>query len=219
MSKQSLQKLTDFKAIDKLTKEELSTIYSSHKEARPYLDYLLGFINGDDPDKKPKYLDKLTTILISIGDSEQAKEIKRVDYEANNSKIKSYLHNWGLTNNGFPNIAHIAEETGLSRTTVYKHLKETSQADKDLNSNIRQTMREHALETLFKIGVKENDTKALGMFVKLTEPKEDKTTKQTINNNYLTINNFRISQDTIEALPETAQEEIQRIIQANIINA
>ena len=218
MNKQSLQKFTDFEQIDKLPKEELKNTFTTLDEATPYIKYLLVAVQGDGPIAKDKSLKKLISILKAVGEGGQAKTIKRQDYESNNSKIKMYIHNWALTNENFPPLSLIADEVNLSRTTVYKHLSKTDKSNTEINRNIRDTMRDEAMDILFKIGVKNEDAKALGMFVKLAEPKEDKTAKQTINNNYLTINNFRISQNNIEALPNSAQEEIQRIIKANLIN-
>lgn len=222
MSKQSLQKFTDFKELDKLKGKEFKEAVVGLEDANKYMHYLTDIFNGGEatPEEKDKAVKLLTKTLEAKGHKGQADEIRRQDYEDNNSLIKGYLHNWALKNSTFPSIANIAKETGLSRTTVYKHFnnKKLKEANRDGDKGAMETLRAVALEKLFKIGLQDGDTKALGMFVKFTEPKEDKTAKQTINNNYLTINNFRISQNNIEALPYSAQEEIQRIIKANLIN-
>ena len=182
-----------------------------------YMNYLTDIINSKEtaPEKKEKHIELLIKALKAVGDKSQAKEIKRLDYEDNEAKIKSYLHNWALTNNQFPNIANIAEGTGLSRTTVYKHLNNNKlkEVNTDGDKGTIKTLRAVALEKLLKLGIQNDDTKALGMFLRLTEDKKDNTPPKVINNNYLIINKTVISQERIEALPDEAIEEIKNIIE------
>ncbi len=198
MSKQSLQKFTDFKEISKLKGKDFKTAVVGLEDVNIYMHYLTDIVNGGEtpPYERDEAVKLLTKTLEAKGHKGQADEIRRQDYEDNNSLIKGYLHNWALKNSSFPSIANIAKETGLSRTTVYKHFnnKKLKEANRDGDKSTIETLRAVALEKLFKIGLQEGDTKALGMFVRFTEPKEDNPPKQTINNNYLTINNFRISQ-------------------------
>ena len=217
MSKQSLQKLTDFKELGKLKGEEFKGALLGLGDYIDYMNYLTDIINSKEtaPEKKEKHIELLIKALKAVGDKSQAKEIKRLDYEDNEAKIKSYLHNWALTNNQFPNIANIAEGTGLSRTTVYKHLNNNKlkEVNTDGDKGTIKTLRAVALEKLLKLGIQNDDTKALGMFLRLTEDKKDNTPPKVVNNNYLIINKTVISQERIEALPDEAIEEIKNIIE------
>ena len=217
MSKQSLQKFTDFKELGKLKGEEFKGALLGLGDYMDYMNYLTDIINSKEtaPEKKEKHIELLIKALKAVGDKSQAKEIKRLDYEDNEAKIKSYLHNWALTNNQFPNIANIAEGTGLSRTTVYKHLSNNKlkEVNADGDKGTIKTLRAVALEKLLKLGIQNDDTKALGMFLRLTEDKKDNTPPKVVNNNYLIINKTVISQERIEALPDEAIEEIKNIIE------
>jgi len=217
MSKQSLQKFTDFKELGKLKGKEFKVALLGLGDYMDYMNYLTDIINSKEtaPEKKEKHIELLIKALKAVGDKSQAKEIKRLDYEDNEAKIKSYLHNWALTNNQFPNIANIAEGTGLSRTTVYKHLNNNKlkEVNTDGDKGTIKTLRAVALEKLLKLGIQNDDTKALGMFLRLTEDKKDNTPPKVVNNNYLIINKTVISQERIEALPDEAIEEIKNIIE------
>jgi DNA-binding phage protein len=217
MSKQSLQKFTDFKELGKLKGKEFKGALLGLGDYMDYMNYLTDIINSKEtaPEKKEKHIELLIKALKAVGDKSQAKEIKRLDYEDNEAKIKSYLHNWALTNNQFPNIANIAEGTGLSRTTVYKHLNNNKlkEVNTDGDKGTIKTLRAVALEKLLKLGIQNDDTKALGMFLRLTEDKKDNTPPKVVNNNYLIINKTVISQERIEALPDEAIEEIKNIIE------
>ena len=217
MSKQSLQKFTDFKELGKLKGKEFKVALLGLGDYMDYMNYLTDIINSKEtaPEKKEKHIELLIKALKAVGDKSQAKEIKRLDYEDNEAKIKSYLHNWALTNNQFPNIANIAEGTGLSRTTVYKHLNNNKlkEVNADGDKGTIKTLRAVALEKLLKLGIQNDDTKALGMFLRLTEDKKDNTPPKVVNNNYLIINKTVISQERIEALPDEAIEEIKNIIE------
>lgn len=217
MSKQSLQKFTDFKELGKLKGEEFKETVLGLGDYMDYMNYLTGIINSEEtaPEKKERHIELLIKALNAVGDKSQAKEIKRLDYEDNEAKIKSYLHNWALTNKQFPNIANIAEGTGLSRATIYKHLNNNKlkETHKDGDKGTIKTLRAVALEKLFKIGIQEEDTKALGMFLRLTEDKKEDTPPKVVNNNYLIINKTVISQERIEALPDEAIQEIKNIIE------
>jgi DNA-binding phage protein len=217
MSKQSLQKFTDFKELGKLKGKEFKGAIVGLEDANKYLDYLTNIINGGEatPDEREKAIKLLTKSLEAKGHKGQADEIRRQDYEDNSSAIKGHLHNWALKNKSFPSIAEIAKETGLSRTTIYKHLNSNKlkEANRDGNKGTIETLRAVALEKLFKLGIQKDDTKALGMFLRLTEDKKEATPPKVVNNNYLIINKAIISQERIEALPDEAIEEIKNIIE------
>ena len=223
MSKQGLQKLTDFKELGKLKGEEFKEAIVGLEDVNIYLHYLTDIINGGEatPKHRDRAIKLLTKTLEAKGHKGQADEIKREDYENNNSKIKSYLHNWALKNEFFPSIAEIAIGTKLSRTTIYKHFNNNKlkEANRDGDRGTIDTMRAVALEKLFKIGLQQGDIKALGMFLRLTEDKKDTTLPKVVNNNYLIINDYKISQESIEALSEEKRVAIKNIIETTLVKA
>lgn len=221
-SKKSLLKFTDFKELDKVKGSDIGKYLCSYNEAIPYLNYLLEITNNEKEraQKKSDALNKIADVLKAIGNNEQADEFRRLDYEQNNTAIKVYLYNWALRNTGFPTVENIAAETNLSRTTIYKHLNKsnyrTIQREKDVA--LVEGLRDIALENLLKIGISKDNVKALTAFIKFTEPKREVSLKSVTNNNYLTINNFKISQEVIEALPEDKRVEIAALIQKSLPN-
>ena len=71
-------------------------------------------------------------------------------------------------------------------------------------------MTGNVLNALYKIGIRENNIKALKFF--LDYVKEPSPTVIKEQNNYLQINNTRIDEVTVNQLPDAARLQIETII-------
>jgi len=135
--------------------------------------------------------------------------IKRERWYVNDSRIKDCL-NKELTKNGYlPTNTQLSQATGLSRVTIDKHLKENGESIyKTEEVDKLKILNNMAVSRLYKIGMTQNDTKALKMFIDYTgEPK-----KTVVNNHYIQINNTRIDSLLIDQLPIETRNQIEALI-------
>jgi len=139
---------------------------------------------------------------------------KNATYEANHLYISSCIHNSILENRRFPSIGNIAEETGLSRQTIYKHLDAGLQ--NKFNRLVRskiEYMTTSAMEKLYLIGVQDNNATALKHFIQLSGVANNNTTNV---NNYIQINNIKITNEDFSKLPQQDILEIESILAKTI---
>ena len=215
--KKSLQKFTDLEKIKtaKQTKDFLVKNPQRNKELRTFLlDKLnLSYKNklGEDYDINKMIIE----CLKQINDKDAIKYHKNSVYESNHTLISTAMHNYILNTGAFPNPTAIAEKTGLSRTTIHKHLKNGLRTKhSDLVNGKLEVMRFSALESLYSIGVKNNNPTALMHFLKLSNL--ETPNKQTNINNYIQINNLKITKDEFNQLPTETILEIETLITKNI---
>lgn len=226
-NKQSLQKFTDLEEI-KTTEDFIELQKTDSKKLDELFSFLKDKINEaikkepPGPSEIDKYFNRLERLLpiLNYDKTTEDKEvrlanIKRERWYLNDALIKQYVDSMLTKNNVLPTNTDIHKATGLSRVTVDKHLKESS-------SSIYRTeelekfklLNNLAISRLYKIGMTNNNTKALKMFIDYTgEPK-----KTIINNNYLQINNTRIDSLLIEQLPPETKDQIEALILNNTLN-
>jgi len=114
---------------------------------------------------------------------------------------------------GVPTIKSIAEETGLSRVTVAKHLKEyyDSETYKE-KENAYKFLREKLLTRIYSYAY-DGNMKAAKIFMDATT---DATSHLTINNqenNFIQINGLTITQESIKNLSPEKLQKLQDIIE------
>ena len=227
MSKQNnkgLQKFTDFdnlKTVEEFT-ELLKRDEKMFSELFVWLQEKLNkTLNKENPEagEIDRYFNRLEKILPLAHPNEtvEAKEevmvnLKRDRWYLNDSRIKDCL-NKELTKNGYlPTNTQLSKATGLSRVTIDKHLKENGQSiykTEDLDKF--KVLNNLAVGRLYRIGMNNNDTKALKMFIDYTgEPK-----KTVVNNHYIQINNTRIDSLLIDQLPIETRNQIETLILNN----
>ncbi len=108
-----------------------------------------------------------------------------------------------------PTITNIASETGLSRTSVYKHLTDIKTQGLESDVRIQQSaLVEQAISRLYKIGMNDHNPTALKYFIQFAEPS---TRVKTINN-YIQINNVKITQGDIKILPDNIKEKLEDLL-------
>lgn len=111
----------------------------------------------------------------------------------------------------FPTISTIANKINLSRQTIYNHL---NSGFLDANNNLvkRKTemMSFNALENLYLIGIEDRNPTALKHFIQLSGLVSSNSAMQV--NNYIQINNLKISTEDIKRLPFEDILEIENIV-------
>jgi len=207
----SLQKFTKFESLK--TKEqflELKTlkpkiflevedwIYTKVTEAqvkREKIDY---------------YLNKLEA-LTEAKEPEKLENFKRQRYQTNRLLIETAIHNKLLEADRLPTHSEIAQSSGISRTTVSKHLSEG--AGHEYNREIAEThkiLSSKILNKLYIIGMN-GDVKALKVYLDYIKDK-DQTSAIRQQNNYIQINNTKIDEATINQLTPETRIEIEKLI-------
>jgi hypothetical protein len=215
-----LQKFTDFEELK--TKEQFLELKNTDNVKFDELfSWLLRKINEAKSRDKPvagefdKYFNRLEKAIEMYGVAETPEENERIiatykrdRWYVNEGKIKHCIHKELANNCYLPTNTQIANETGLSRVTIDKHLKayglnkfKTEELDK------YEVLNSMALNRLYQLGMNQNNIKALTSFINYTNP-----SKGTINNNYIQINNTKIDNVIIENLPDDIRREIEDLI-------
>lgn len=216
MKKESkgLQKFTDFESLK--TVENFTEFKKNYPDDyEQSIEWISDKLNEAIIDKKgiDKYFDRIESAL-SLLDDNKIKIGKRERWRLNEDIIKSFINSELMTTGNIPSVSGIATNTGLSRVTVGKHLTESNlsifkieqqESLKILNSNV--------LQMIYRIGMKNNDVKALKTFFQLTGGNIQ--TETVINNNYIQVNNTKIDNAIINQLPSESREAIEKIIIEN----
>ena len=135
-------------------------------------------------------------------------ERRRLDFYRYEMSIRCAIHNFIVSNNRMPSVLEIEYDTGISRTTIYNHLKHDHQGFEQEFQNKIIKLRKQALEQLYVIGAQNGNVRALTEFLKLTGQKM----QQQSDNNFIQINNIYIDQRTIQNLPEDTKEKLELIL-------
>lgn len=165
---------------------------------------------GDDIDK---YWQRVYWILELMG--QDATSTRNQQWEINHQKIIRAINSYFREYPGSPpSVSHIAAEAGLSRPTVYKHLKEgagSHRYQQELDNFRYMTVK--VLGILYTL-VQQGDLKAIKIYLDYFKDSPSSAPAQRIGtqNNYIQINNTRLSEETLQVLPPSALEEIESII-------
>ena len=139
--------------------------------------------------------------------------IRNTTYEHNHMLITAVISNFVTKERIFPTSQQIAKETGLSRQTVHKHLKEGSFSGyKSIIKDKLEFMATQALTNLYLIGVENKSVSALKAFIELSGAASNQPTV----NNYIQINNLRLTHEDINLLPNSTLSRIERIISKDL---
>lgn len=221
-----LQKFTDFdkfRTVEEFT--ELS-ILDNDKFLELFVwsqERLNEALKKEDPEdgEIDRYFNRLERILPiaypnkSPEDKEEVMvNLKRDRWYVNDNIIKNYIHKRLYENSHLPTNTDISRATGLSRVTIDKHIKENGASIyKTEEGDKYKMLNDRAINRLYQVGIKENNLKALKMFIDLTgEPK-----KTIVNNNYIQINNTRIDSLLIDQLPDETRNQIEALIINNTL--
>ncbi len=209
----SLQKFTeieDLKTVEQ-TKEYLEKYPERYPEAFDSIAKRLSNSYVNNLGKEHLFTNML---IATITNEKKIEDIRNTTYEANNSKITSFIHNYVLKNRSFPTQFEIIEATKLSRQTIYNHLKDgINTKHNKLIKGANEIMSLSALSNLYLIGIEDRNASALKHFIQLSGIVSNTTTNV---NNYIQINNLKISNEDFNKLPKETIIEIETIVSKSI---
>ncbi len=215
--KKSLQKFTDIEKLETVTDIE-QFIENNPERAKEVLNKLENIINDSYANKlglEHKAIELMAKCYTLMNKEETANIIRNTTYEINHTIIGSFIHNYICENRGFPSIMTINQETGLSRQTVYSHIN-NGFSDR-FNSVVKgkiEYMIPKALEKLYFIGIEDNNATALKHFIELSGYSSKNNTTNV--NNYIQINNLKLSKEEFNQLPNETLLEIEKIVSNSI---
>lgn len=196
---ESSQKLTETKITAAKTREFLQTKYGvnikDRKAFHAFMDDKLTNLEGFERDEFLKYMNPFLT-----------KDIKNQLWEKNHVTIIWAISDFIQEHGRTPCKMEIANKTGLSRQTVHKHMK--AHRDTPMHETYMdyiKLMSEKLIAQVFQHGMQGN-VKASRLFFDIAG------INTTTVNNYIQINNIKISQDKIESLSPDKLKEIELII-------
>lgn len=136
-------------------------------------------------------------------DDHEMDDLRNSHYELNHTKITAFLFEHLRNYGTFPLPGQIAEVTGLSRQTVYKHLESIKKESysKRYREGI-ELMRRTILGQLAGKYLREGDLKAAALYLRFTEEK----------NVNIQLNNITLNKQTINNLTPHQVREIETII-------
>jgi DNA-binding phage protein len=213
-NKKSLQKVTDLEQI--VDRKTFDDYLKNHGPSDELVDYIYAQMSmaylDDDMDESIYHDILVETFSKTPNLSHKAERVRNLTYEVNQQIISACIHNYVREKGCFPQVTAIREKTGLSRTTIYRHLKldDYSPANKLIKGKF-EVMATMALEQLYKIGINENNHTALKSFIELVNGSN--STKYV--NNYIQINNLQLTKEEFEQLPDEVILQIENIIAQN----
>lgn len=215
----SLQKLTEIEKLDSPT-EVREYLEANPNECSKVIANLESRMTKSYKEKLGNENDVLMMAMECYkfrGQEELGEKVRNVTFEINHSLISQCMHNYILENRTFPTTQFITSHTGLSRTTVYKHFKDGLHHDfSKLVKGKLEYMATSALYTLFYIGVDERNASALKTFIELSGAINKR--QSTTVNNYIQINNLKLSTEEFNRLPKETILEVEEIISKSINN-
>ena len=211
--KKSLQKLTEIEVLDSPTQVR-EYLTANPKDYEKILDNLEERYADTFKNKLGKEHDIFEMVMECYrvkGYKDQELKMRNITYETNHALISACAHNYINANRIFPTIQSIAEETGLSRTTIYSHLSQgLGHKYNKLVTGKLEYMTLSALGALYHIGTNDRNANALKAFIELSGA-VTKVSSNTVNN-YIQINNLKLSVDEFEQLPKKTILEIENLI-------
>ena len=154
--------------------------------------------------------DKILSKMESITGEQTKSQIWTINHiRINNSIFKLVQHL-----NRMPSKDEIAEESGLSRQTIHKHLSEYSEHPLFKEELIQYRFASNSLlSVIYKMAI-QGDIKAAKLFFNVVG--NDASPKQTIGtqNNYIQINGTILNQDIIKQLTPEKLTQIEEIVKS-----
>ena len=154
--------------------------------------------------------DKILSKMESITGEQTKSQIWTINHiRINNSIFKLVQHL-----NRMPSKDEIAEESGLSRQTIHKHLSEYSEHPLFKEELIQYRFASNSLlSVIYKMAI-QGDIKAAKLFFNVVG--NDASPKQTIGtqNNYIQINGTILNQDILKQLTPDKLIQIEEIVKS-----
>lgn len=216
MNKKSLQKLTVSKQkinalldLPKMTLDDLKTLNKA--ECKSLMNILTKQLNEFKGVERDKFLEKIDGVI--------GEETRNEIWEHNHNKITWAISKLMQETGRMPTKSQLADETNLSRQTIYKHLKEyvTHPLFKGQMEQFK-FMTSKVLAKVFSFAV-EGDVKAAKLYLDLMRENKGTIQKNTFvqnQENYIQINGLILSQENIQQLNKEQLDQIITIIQGHI---
>jgi len=146
--------------------------------------------------------------------AETEKTANELIWEDNHQKLAAAIANYVAEYGSMPNKGYLAEATGLSRETVYKHIKAFAESpnDKSILAGIN-IMTEHVVASVLRAAL-QGDLHAAKLFLQNT--KSLNTPKQMQQNDFVQINKTIINQQVIQQLKPEQLERLEQLIAAEL---
>jgi hypothetical protein len=215
METKGLQKLTDMRSKfdrilsrEKVTHDDTTGFNDEEKvEFEKYLNEKLNSSNTTQRD-----------ILITRVDSILSITSKNQLWESNHIVITQFIYNYIIEYGAMPTTSRISENTGLSRQTIHKHIKEFRNHSVYLDQLDKyQYMTQKLLAKMFQFAMK-GDVKAGKIYLEYMSNISSPPIKNQ--NNYIQINNRIISQDVIKNLTPEQIISIESVLrETNLLTA
>jgi hypothetical protein len=208
-TKKSLQKLT----IQKLIADFENEIPIDHnvlsKEDVKALSIHIVALHKNLSDKGDN---KKANRMLNIIEPYLAEPSKNWLWESNHRQIVGSISNLMQQYNRMPSPTEIANECGLSRQTVTKHIANFKTSTNYLDECIQfEFMKNRVLTTLFNLAV-QGDVQACKYYLQFLNAANNSTT-----NNYIQINGLQINQTAIQNLNLEQMQQITQIITESAI--
>lgn len=158
----------------------------------------LNQIAGEDRDR-----------LIEVVENALPFDTKKTIWDYNHAAILKGIDELTKETIRFPSTTELQERTGLSRTTIARHLREykTSPQFHQQQENLT-LMRENILARVYVLASK-GDTKAMKVFLEATGAQSGRVRNQT---NYIQYNSLRITEEDLKRLPDEKLEKLLMIL-------
>jgi hypothetical protein len=186
--------IDDYKALSLTEREDFNTL-------------MIAKINALKGDERDKFLIKVE-LLLSPGTKNQL-------WENNHLLITNAISTLMQNSGCMPTKNHIAEQTGLSRTTINKHLKEyTTHPQYLVEIEQYRFMTSKVLAKVFKFAVN-GDIRAAKLYFEMVGNLSAQPGSGTLiqqQNNYIQINGTVLSQESIKQLSPEQLAQIEGII-------
>ena len=191
-------------ALEKITLKDIEDLNNLERNclATKATEILKGLKAGERDD----FLDKIELIVPAFTKS----DIWEYNHLRISSAITKFMHQSGV----MPSKNAIAEETGLSRQTITKHLAAYKTHPEHLAEMEQfKFMAPRVLANVFKFAVN-GDMKAARLYLEMVGATAKRQTSTVINeqNNYLQINNTILSQENLKQLTAEQLNQIENII-------
>lgn len=218
--KESLQRLTEtetkFKLLlekPRVTKDDVASLLTK-EESEEFGPYLTDLINRKKGNELQHFLEQISDIT--------PQSTKNQLWENNHYKITIGISKLMEEYGKMPTMNQIAEETGLSRQTISKHLKDYQAHPLFVEERMKfKFMADRVLAKIYKVAVSNGDVKAAKLYfdvVGYLGNESGNTTAVNTQNNYIQINQIKITQDNIKQLSQEQISQIEGIIMHTMAN-
>lgn len=211
--KQEIESLQKFTTITDKSTLERYTDENPGFDKEELLTYLSNYPNNPEIKSFSKEWQRRAKLLICYTEMYYSPEIhenyRNTLYSFNHAAIVEKMHEGIMKHGVMPTVMNLAQEVGLSRVTVYKHLNDIKENKYLTETRLQQSVLvENAISKLYKIGMEDKNPTALKHFIQFADP----LTKAKTINNYIQVNNVKITQEKIQKLPYEVKKELESIL-------